>query len=95
MAFPKEERDDPAPSDLMDTTQGPPHPAVSNPGGRHPGLKAVSLKPRRDVAKCDGHDCPRRNQCARFLAPILTEQNLVIVEDPANCDLFTTTENKP
>lgn len=42
----------------------------------------------RDVAKCDGHDCPRRDQCARFLAPILTEQNWVIVEDPANCDLF-------
>jgi len=49
----------------------------------------------RDVAKCIGDNCPRRDQCARFLAPILTEQNWVIVEDPANCDLFKPTLEKP
>jgi hypothetical protein len=48
----------------------------------------------RDVAKCDGHDCDRREQCARFLAPILTEQCWVIVDDPANCDLFRPTANR-
>jgi len=35
--------DHPKPADLVDTTQGPPHPAVSNPGGRHPELKAVKV----------------------------------------------------
>ena len=36
--------DHPKPADLVDTTQGPPHPAVSNPGGRHPELKATNMK---------------------------------------------------